>query len=234
MRREQYWTLPFGEIPAVLYGEAAPGLWLYLHGKCGRKEEGAAFAEIVCPKGWQVLAIDLPEHGARRDSAERFVPWDVVPELEPLLDYARRGWDRVALRAVSLGAWFSLQAFAGKRLERARFVSPILDMERLIRDMMGWAGVTEERLETEGEIPTAFGETLSWRYLQYAVRHPVVNWDVPTAILYADGDHLTGRETVDEFVRRFDCELTVMEQGEHWFHTPEQLTVLRAWEKEHT
>lgn len=26
--------------------------------------------------------------------------------------------------------------------------------------------------------------------------------------------------------------LTVLEQGEHWFHTPEQLAALKAWEME--
>ena len=28
--------------------------------------------------------------------------------------------------------------------------------------------------------------------------------------------------------------LTVMENGEHWFHTPEQLAVLREWENAQT
>ena len=57
-------------------------------------------------------------------------------------------------------------------LDRALFVSPVLDMERLIQEMMSWAGVTESRLEAEGEISTEFGETLSWPYLQYVRAHP--------------------------------------------------------------
>lgn len=225
---------PFGNIPAVLYGETSDRVWLYLHGKCGCKEEAELFAETVCPKGTQVLAMDLPEHGERKGSAETFAPWDTVPELEQLLAYARTRWEHIGLRATSLGAWFSMLAFGGETLDKALFVSPVLDMERLIRDMMGWAGVGEERLKAEGEIPTAFGETLSWRYLQYARAHPVTNWSTPTAILYAGRDSLTGRETVDAFVRRFGCELTVMKDGEHWFHTPEQLSVLKRWEETHT
>ena len=38
-----------------------------------------------------------------------------------------------------------------------------------------------------------------------------------------------GRDTVDAFVQRFGCGLTVLEEGEHWFHTPEQLAALEAW-----
>ena len=53
-------TMPFGGIPAVLYGAPSSRVWLCLHGKCGFKEEAASFAELACPKGWQVLAIDLP------------------------------------------------------------------------------------------------------------------------------------------------------------------------------
>ena len=147
--------------------------WLCLHGKGGRKEEAESFAQVVCPKGWQVLAIDLPGHGARSGGPELFTPWHAVPELRDLLSLSGQKWNRLALRAVSLGAWFSLLAFGEARLEKALFVSPVLDMEALIGDMMAWAGVDEDQLRTRGEIPTAFGETLSWRYLQYVRAHRV-------------------------------------------------------------
>ncbi|WP_369283085.1 alpha/beta hydrolase [Oscillibacter sp. GMB15532] len=180
-----------------------------------------------------MLAIDLPEHGERRGGESDFAPWHVVPELRSVLAYAQQRWAHIALRATSIGAWFSMQAFAGEPLEKALFVSPVLDMEQLIRNMMLWAKADEKRLEQEGEIHTDLGETLSWRYLQYAREHPVTAWNTNTAILYADKDNLTGRTTVDEFVHRFSCVLTVMENGEHWFHTPEQLTLLQSWEEDH-
>ena len=42
---------------------------------------------------------------------------------------------------------------------------------------------------------------------------------------------MTSLQTIDRFVRQHDAKLTVMEGGEHWFHTPEQLAVLRKWEE---
>lgn len=54
-------NLQINQIPSVLYGEDSERVWLFIHGKCGCKEESAAFAEVACPKGWQVLAIDLPD-----------------------------------------------------------------------------------------------------------------------------------------------------------------------------
>lgn len=56
-------TLNHASVPAVLYGSPSPQVWLCLHGQ-GRPQGGAeSFAQVVCPKGWQVLAIDLPGHG---------------------------------------------------------------------------------------------------------------------------------------------------------------------------
>lgn len=221
-------------IPAVLYGDSGENLYLYIHGKMGCKEEAARLAEIVCPMGYQVLSVDLPGHGERTGERERFLPWEVVPELRMIYETARQRWKKIRLYANSIGAYFSLLAFQEARLEKSLFVSPVLDMEKLIHDMMGWAGVTREQLREAGEIPTAFGETLSWKYLTYAAEHQITGWDSPTAILYAGQDHLTDRETVDNFARRFGCTVTTLENGEHWFHTEEQLAVLDAWLRRET
>ena len=67
---------------------------------------------------------------------------------------------------------------------------------------MGLALVDETRLEREGEIATDFGETLSWRYLQYVRAHPITKWNAATEILYAGRDTLTDRDTADAFARR--------------------------------
>lgn len=221
-----------GSIPAVVYGTPSENVWLFVHGKQGRKEEGKIFAEVVCPQGWQVVAIDLPGHGERTDEGlENFDPWHTVPELRTVMEYIRKGWRRAALRATSIGAWFSMLAFGDCPPERALFVSPVLNMEALIARMMEWAGVTEQELETKRNIPTAFGETLSWDYWQYAKANPIQSWNCPTAILYAGKDTLTDRRTAEDFSVRFRGALTVYDEGEHWFHTPEQLQVMKNWEQ---
>lgn len=212
--KEKYFLLQ--EIPAVLYGDSNEKLFLYIHGKMGSKEEAARFAEIVCPKGYQVLSMDLPGHGERTGEMERFVPWEVVPELQAVYGFAQQRWKIISLYANSIGAYFSLLAFQEAKVEKSLFVSPVLDMEKLIHNMMGWAGVTQEQLQQAGEIPTTFGETLSWKYLTYGLEHRITKWDRPTAILYAGQDHLTARRTVDDFAQRFDCMVTVMENGEHY------------------
>lgn len=217
------------KIPAIVYGENSENCFLYIHGKQGFKEEAESFAEIVVPKGWQVLSIDLPEHGERKDEEDRFNPWCVVPELKRTLQYMQQYWTKIGLRANSIGAWFAMQSFCGLEFEKSLFVSPVLDMEKLIQNMMQWAAVSEERLKAESLIPTDFGETLSWNYYEYAKAHPITEWQCRTDILYAENDQMTSRDTVTDFAERFHVTVTIMKDGEHWFHTPEQLDVLNNW-----
>ena len=145
-------------------------------------------------------------------------------------DGAGLGWPPLGVglpAGNSIGAYLAMLAWEDPA--RALLVSPILDMEELIRTMMGWAGVTEEELRARGEIPTSFGQTLSWEYLTWVQKHPVHTWSCPIRILYGSGDSMTPRRTAEEYARRHNAELTVAEGGEHWFHTPEQLAAMREW-----
>ena len=221
----------WGHTPYLCYGQTSDQVCLFLHGQSGHKEEGERFAQIANPKGWQVVAIDLPQHGQRQGGAEPFLPWVVVPELEQVWQELQGRWKRIALRANSIGPWLGMLALAGKPVDTCLFVSPVVDMENLIQTMMTWAGVTEERLEREREIPTDFGQTLSWDYLKYVRQHPVHALSAHTNILYGDKDNLVPQPVVECFARAEGAHLTVYPGGEHWFHTPEQMKVMGTWEE---
>lgn len=124
-----------------------------------------------------------------------------------------------------------MSALGEKTVDKALFISPVVDMEKLIGDMMTWANVNERELEEKSEIATSFGETLSWRYLCYVREHPI-KWNVPTNILYGEHDNLTSLETISAFAKKIGAPLTVMPGGEHWFHTEEQMRFLEGWVKE--
>ena len=121
-------------------------------------------------------------------------------------------------------------SLADKPIEKAMFISPIVDMEKLILNIMIWSNVTEEELHKEKVIETSFGETLSWEYLSYVRSHPI-NWHIPTNILYAENDYLTSLETITNFAHKLGASLTVMNNGEHWFHTEEEMAFLDNWFK---
>lgn len=222
--------LEIAGIPAVLYGKRSRRVYLYVHGKNGSAAEAARFARTACPAGWQVLAVDLPEHGTRKNSPEKLVPWVVTRELQTVYARMQPVWKHIRVYGVSIGAWFAMQALQTQTPEKALLVSPVVDMEKLILDLMQQAGVTEEQLRTAGEIPTDFGETLSWPYLCWVREHPL-HWHGRTQVLYGDRDALTSRTMIERFRQESGAHLTIMEGGEHWFHTPVQMAVLQTWEE---
>mgnify|MGYP000681895293 FL=1 len=222
--------LEIAGIPAVLYGKRSRRVYLYVHGKNGSAAEAARFARTACPAGWQVLAVDLPEHGTRKNSPEKLVPWVVTRELQAVYARMHPVWKHIRVYGVSIGAWFAMQALQTQKPEKALLVSPIVDMEKLILALMQQAGVTEEQLHAAGEIPTDFGETLSWPYLCWVREHPL-HWHGRTQVLYGDRDALTSRTMIERFRQESGAHLTIMEGGEHWFHTPVQMAVLQTWEE---
>ena len=119
-------------------------------------------------------------------------------------------------------------SLSNKDIEKAFFISPIVDMEKLIIDMMLSENITEEELYKKKEIKTSFGETLSWKYLTF-VRENSIEWNIPTYILYGKKDNMTSYEIILNFTNKSKANLTVMENGEHWFHTEEQMKFLDNW-----
>lgn len=193
-----------------------PNVVLYVHGKGGSAEEAAHYQPLFA--GTRVTGLDYQAQ----------TPWEARAEFPRLFEESCKGADSVLLIANSIGAYFSMMALADKPISRALFISPIVDMEQLICNMMRGADVTEETLQREKEIPTAFGETLSWPYLCDVRAHPL-HWQIPTRILYGGQDCMTSRATISRFAASIGAPLTVMEEGEHWFHTEEQMRFLDRW-----
>lgn len=47
--------------------------------------------------------------------------------------------------------------------------------------------------------------------------------------MYGEKDNLTSMETISEFAKSVGARITVMKNGEHWFHTAEQMEFLDVW-----
>ena len=191
---------------------------LYVHGKGGSAAESGHFAPLF--PGCRVTGLDYRGE----------TPREAGPEIRAAVEELAAEGGAVDLIANSIGAYFSLHAGLDGLLRRAFFISPVVDMERLILGWMAALGVTEAELEARGSVPTPYGEDLSFAYLSWVRRHPV-SWNVPTRILYGERDALVARDTVERFAARHGADLTVMEGGEHWFRTEEQMRYLDGWIK---
>ena len=188
---------------------------LYIHGKGGSVDESRHYIPLF-PDCF-VTGLDYRSE----------LPWEAGAEIRAAVLGLSERYENLTLIANSIGAFFSLYADLDGLVREAYFISPVVDMERLISGMMARAGVSEEELCEKGTIRTPEGD-LSWEYLSF-VRSRPVHWHVPTRILYGGLDTLTSRESAEEFAERHGASLTVMERGEHWFHTEEQMRFLDAW-----
>ena len=132
-------------------------------------------------------------------------PWEAEREFAEYFDGLEgRGCGSIGIIANSIGAFYAMCALSGRSFAAAYFISPIVDMERIE------------------------GVTLDEEHLRY-VRQHLIEWHVPTHILYGENDNLISLTTISDFARSTGATLEVMPGGEHWFHTPEQMAFLDRW-----
>ena len=191
---------------------------IYIHGKYGTAEEGEYYKKFF--KEADVIGFEYTSE----------YPWNFQKEFSTFFDDISEKYKKISIIANSIGAYFTMLSLTNKNIEKAFFISPIVDMEKLITDMMFLENITEKELYKKKEIKTSFGEILSWDYLTFARKNPI-EWNIPTYILYGENDDLTSYETILDFTNKSKANLTIMKGGEHWFHTDEQIEFLNNWIK---
>ena len=191
---------------------------IYIHGKYGTVEEAEYYKKFFNEA--DIIGFEYTSE----------YPWDFQKEFSNFIDNIYIKYKKISIIANSIGAYFTMLSLTNKNIEKAFFISPIVDMEKLITDMMFLENITEEELYKKKEIKSSFGETLSWDYLTFVRKNPI-EWNVPTYILYGEKDNWTSYETILNFTNKSKANLTIMRDGEHWFHTDEQIEFLNNWIK---
>ena len=191
---------------------------IYIHGKYGTAEEAEHYKKFFNKA--DIIGFKYTSE----------YPWDFQKEFSNFIDNIYIKYKKISIIANSIGTYFTMLSLTNKNIEKAFFISPIVDMEKLITDMMFLENITEKELYRKKEIKTSFGETLSWDYLTFARKNPI-EWNIPTYILYGEKDKLTSYETILNFTNKSKAHLTIMKDGEHWFHTDEQMEFLNNWIK---
>ena len=191
-------------------------LILYVHGKGGSPAESEHFVPLF--PGFEVIGLDY----------KTITPWDTRTEIRKAGGDLKDKYESIILIANSIGAYFCLNAGIDAMIRKACFISPVVDMERLILDLMAMENVSEKELKDKAVIKVSSGEELSWEYLCYVRDHPV-RWTVPTRILYGRHDSLIPYNTIAEFSNARGAEVTGYDEGEHWFHTVAQMRFMDQW-----
>lgn len=148
---------------------------IYVYGKGGNAEEADHYKQFF-DDSFEIIGFDY----------KSLNPWDAKIEFRNYFHSIISKYNKIYLITNSIGSYFSLIFLFDMPIEKAMLISPIVDMESIILNMMKCENVTEDELMLEKEIETSFGESLSWEYLSY-VRKNTIHWDIPTNILFADG-----------------------------------------------
>ena len=122
-------------------------LIVYVHGKGGSAQEAEHYKSLF-PKD-EVIGFDYHSQ----------TPWEAKKEFLAFFTEQEKRYDQLTLVANSIGAYFALSSLDETLVDRAYFISPVVDMENLICNMMQWSNVTEQELAEKREIATDFGET---------------------------------------------------------------------------
>ena len=190
---------------------------IYVHGKDGSANEANHYKQFF-NEDYEVIGFDYKSK----------FPWQAKEEFQKYFDFVATKYNEILLIGNSIGAYFSMISLSEKQIKKAMFISPIVDMENVILNMMKWENVSEEELEAKKIINTSFGESLLWEYLSYVRKNSII-WDIPTSILYGEKDDITSLKAMNNFANKINADLTILENGEHWFHTEEQISFLDSW-----
>ena len=68
-------------------------------------------------------------------------------------------------------------------------------------------------------------------YYEWVVSHQIATCPNETFILRPEKDLVVNDNVNEAFINRFLCNVVTLKNGEHWFHTPNQMLSLRKWEE---
>ena len=129
---------------------------VYIHGAGGSAAEAEHYKGLFPDS--EVIGFDYRSQ----------TPWDAITEFQNFFETIMPEYNSAILIANSIGAFYAMHALSSVCFEKTYFISPIVDMEKLITDMMRRAGVTEEELEDKEIIPS-FGTILRPYYTEITI-----------------------------------------------------------------
>ena len=107
---------------------------VYVHGKGGSAQEAEHYKALF--PNCEVIGFDYHAQS----------PWEATEEFSGFFTAVRKRCGKLTLVANSIGAFLSLSSLNEKLVDASYFISPVVDMEQLICNMMQWADVSEAEL----------------------------------------------------------------------------------------
>jgi len=218
-------------VSVILWGEKSSRVAIVTHGSQSHKEDRfiQACANNLCNRGFQIISFDLPEHGERRNTTPIHTINQVMVEMKIIMHFAIEHYSSIYLIGCSLGAYYTLLAYQSNSIEQCALLSPVVDLIELTLEMLENDNRTINDVIENNQIILSNGIIVRLEDYQYLIEHKIKEIQFPISILYGQKDKLIRFESIQKFVRSYDCECIVSKKSEHHFHTIEDMYEIDQW-----
>lgn len=192
---------------------------VYIHGLYGNASE-ADFYSFYTNKH-DVIGLDYKDGN----------PWEVKEKIIDEFDEISKKYRRIFVIANSIGAFYAYKYLPSSKIEKAFFISPFVNMKQSIKKTMEKHSISIERLKEERIMELGDGRFLSYDF--YTSLDEKDDWKVKTHVLYGEKDRVVDKDSIFGFIANHNSSLTIMKNGEHYFHTPGQLKFIKKWINEY-
>ena len=147
---------------------------IYIHGKYGTAEEAEHYKKFFNEA--DIIGFKYTSE----------YPWDFQKEFSNFIDNIYTKYKKISIIANSIGAYFTMLSLTNKNIEKAFFISPIVDMEKLITDMMFLENITEKELYKKKEIKKELKQLVYRILLNDKNNEEVENIFIDYIVYYSD------------------------------------------------
>ena len=189
----------------------------YIHGLYGSQEE----VKYIIEKSRYIDVVGLEYQDGN--------PWEVKDKIRDEFIKLTKDYKQVVVVANSIGAFYTYTYLDDLKIDQAYFISPVVDMVQIIKDLMLANDISEDDLKLAHTIICSNGQTLNYEFYQF-VQNYQDNWNVPTEILYGTKDELVDIKSIVQFLENHPLsELTIKRESSHYFHTDEERAFIKEW-----
>lgn len=192
---------------------------VYIHGLYGNKEE-TNFYTFYSNK-YDVIGLDYKDGN----------PWEVKDQIIKEFTEISNKYKKIYVIANSIGAFYTYMYLSSFKIQLAFFISPLVNMKKVIEKLMRTNRISMKRLKEEKLITLEDGQTLSYDFYESLSNKDT--WTTKTHILYGEKDNIVDKDSIFEFAAHHNSSLTIMKNTKHYFHTPGQLKFIKKWMNEY-
>lgn len=192
---------------------------VYIHGLHGNEAESRFYSFLL--DKMDVIGLDYKDGN----------PWEIKDHIIQEFAEIHRKYKRVFVVANSIGAFYAYTYLSQFRIEEAFFISPLVNMKKIIEKMMRKNHISLATLKQEQIIILEDGQKLSYEFYMSLIEAD--HWRVKTHVLYGEKDKLVDQDSLIHFLATHQATLTVMKNAGHYFHTPSQLRCIKKWVHEY-